>query len=882
MRRLGSGSGGVRGGSGTGSIAMDPLDPLSTASFEDISGEPQLQSDADKERASRIVTQKIRDEWIRDQLRSRKDEFTNYHDLRVFVATWNVNGKKPNESIDALLSVGGSERPDIYVCGLQEVVDLTASNVVMDSASRERTQQWIEAITATLKRKYAHEGHHYKLLTARNLIGVMICVFVNRVHVPCIPRVSVQTTVTATGVMGMGNKGGVSIRFQLYDTTFCFVCAHLAAHREAVEARNTDYRNIMTKSLFKDDAQALVNRSAEERLSAPADATQLLPDGHAVYNKANEGALGAVSPGVRGGGLAPATLPGFGTVNPDDADGDSGDNGSSVGAGSEDDLQQHSSLNLTPVLAQDTFGISDHDYVFWLGDFNYRMVLPHTIEDVFRRVDSNDLGWLRKNDQLLTEQAAGRAFVGFKEGEIQFLPTYKFQTGTNQYDRRPEKKTRAPAYCDRVLWREVNGAAARILQYVSCPTMTMSDHKPVIALFDARVKEVVPSKRTVVFHEIARQLDRWENAERPQLQVEPQTIMFEGGLRYMERREETILLTNTCNVPVAWRFTSNMEDKAICKPWLRLDPDFGLIPPGERAEIRVVALVEHTTARALAAGADELDDILVLRLEGGRDHFICVSSSFAPTCFGVDLPRLVRTHHAFAASSDDIKLCRLEREARLGMALAAQPLRLPKELWWLCNFLWNFDLLKVSQIFVWSARLATADNLRTVRRAIDAGHELVPEDEDGASITAGHAMAHAVAAIIIEFLQALPEPVVPVSLFPRFDMDSQSMDVWGRRFLDQLPPLNHNVFIYIITFLREVVKNQPYNDVQPTELATLFAHVLLRPSEVLMKQKETSMQANVPFDLPTWVTGEKKESTLLQMAETLIMHFIQADRAFAM
>ena len=46
----------------------------------------------------------------------------------------------------------------------------------------------------------------------------------------------------ATGLLGMmGNKGGAGIRMRINDSTVCFVCVHLAAHREKVAERNADY-----------------------------------------------------------------------------------------------------------------------------------------------------------------------------------------------------------------------------------------------------------------------------------------------------------------------------------------------------------------------------------------------------------------------------------------------------------------------------------------------------------------------------------------------------------------------------------------------------------------------------------------------------------------
>ena len=54
-----------------------------------------------------------------------------------------------------------------------------------------------------------------------------------------------RSSVVATGIANtLGNKGGVGIRMKVGDTRLLFVSAHLAAHQNAVEERNEQFKKI--------------------------------------------------------------------------------------------------------------------------------------------------------------------------------------------------------------------------------------------------------------------------------------------------------------------------------------------------------------------------------------------------------------------------------------------------------------------------------------------------------------------------------------------------------------------------------------------------------------------------------------------------------------
>ena len=145
------------------------------------------------------------------------------------------------------------------------------------------------------------------------------------------------------------------------------------------------------------------------------------------------------------------------------------------------------------------------------------------------------------------------------------IPTHRYIPHTDDYDRRPDKKNRAPAWCDRVLWRS-NGNDIQCDGY-GRDEMKTSDHKPVYATFEAQVRTTVRHQQRAVYTQIMRALDRWENENIPTVSIDRNVVVF-PEVRYKVRTVQTVFLENSGQVQATFRFVPKLEDKQFCKPWL--------------------------------------------------------------------------------------------------------------------------------------------------------------------------------------------------------------------------------------------------------------------------------------------------------------------------
>ena len=124
-------------------------------------------------------------------------------------------------------------------------------------------------------------------------------------------------------------------------------------------------------------------------------------------------------------------------------------------------------------------------FVVFMGDLNYRLTLNIKQVKGFLSTDKNFLSLL-EFDQLKDAKQFDKCIAtNFKEGKIEFNPTFKFNDGTCDYNMNSDDHV--PSWTDRILYRKQPGTNTVfdvvLNEYNSQPDVLISDHKPVYAYF---------------------------------------------------------------------------------------------------------------------------------------------------------------------------------------------------------------------------------------------------------------------------------------------------------------------------------------------------------------------------------------------------------------
>jgi len=219
--------------------------------------------------------------------------------------------------------------------------------------------------------------------------------------------------------------------------------------------------------------------------------------------------------------------------------------------------------------------------------------------------------------------------------------------------------------------------------YTSHQRVLSSDHKPLVAVFTLDYDAVVPELKSKIQQEVARELDKAENEGRPgitividhsqdtdeELQVaHTSSSGFDegvnlGSISFKNRKYRTITIANTSQVTSKFSFVERPGDSGngdqIAPSWLNVSfvptnvadekprPEDTsrevVLEPGDTINCTVEVFIDDIAlVQALNQGVKQLDDVLVLRVTDGRDHFVPIRGSWLQSCFGRSVDELIR------------------------------------------------------------------------------------------------------------------------------------------------------------------------------------------------------------------------------------------------
>ncbi|CAI4230184.1 unnamed protein product [Auanema sp. JU1783] len=465
---------------------------------------------------------------------------------------------------------------------------------------------------------------------------------------------------------------------------------------------------------------------------------------------------------------------------------------------SEVDKRNQDFREISQLSFNNSLSLYDHDVVFWFGDLNYRInnePLGLTGNEVREIASSEHFLRLFEYDQLKEQQSLNKCFVGFQEPEqLTFRPTYKYDPGTCTWD--TSEKARAPAWCDRVLyWTRAQEYKIQQAFYDSVPEITVSDHKPVRAGFNLVLKQIDQAKADRLYDEAIREADRRANENLPQVELSEREVDF-GEVYFLEPVCRLVTIKNTGKSPVHFKFMVR-DDSHISANWLQVTPPSYLIPCGHSTQISLTVVVDKKISWELAE--PDLQDILVMSLEHGRDYFIPVTAKYYPKTFGVTLERLMTNSNSILIDFND-------------SGEAAIPDNVPREFYRLVTAL---QTLGVDNLDVVDGILKNQTFIR-VRNALELDN---PKDLTKLDVTTSEFYN-----VLIRLVDSLRFPLIPEIFRDGF---KQSCHEPGRLWsivVKSLPAINSAVLEYLLTYLTQVFRAKPSGE----DFLSVWADILFR------------------------------------------------------
>ncbi|KAF2474296.1 DNase I-like protein [Lindgomyces ingoldianus] len=438
----------------------------------------------------------------------------------------------------------------------------------------------------------------------------------------------------------------------------------------------------------------------------------------------------------------------------------------------------------------------------------------------------------------------------------------------DEYDENPEPEPEA------VLTKEGFQDEILLEYYSAHMRVLSSDHKPLDAVFGLKYDAVIPELKAAIHQEVARELDRQENEGRPTITVvvdrpagsaslenkdTPDTnydgVDF-GDVQFAKPKRRNITIANTGRVPATFGFTDRPVEEGqspgTFPPWLSVTfdkqpdkPDKSstdtlhqqyTLDPADVLNIELRLKIEMIDlVRNLNEGTATLEDILVLRVHDGRDHFLPIRGHWLQSAFARSINKLIRIpeggirklQHQKPACDEGVKWSAPRELFRLTEAIEDLTERTLAD-WdmtghgsdrapWQHNAGWPF-----TKDARYPADSALETTLANVYEVLDCDHSF--DKAFGLEVTPMQRL-EVLAETLLEFLKSLQDGIVTQDIWRQLEdgivgrekskqqLSADEERLWTLEVLSSTP--NHNVSFVLITSMLQRVANEIANASKP-------------------------------------------------------------------
>ena len=434
-----------------------------------------------------------------DHLNDLREEFCDLEKIKIYVGTWNTASTDFNKikdiNLDAWLKPKNPELiPDIYFIGFQEVIELSATNVIMNTEEKQQQilSEWDKKINETIQKV-----GKYEKLVEMNLVGINLYFYILEDKKEKVKNISKK--IVKTGLGGAtGNKGSCCINFEYENTTFSIACSHLAAgNKNKQRLKELDYvLNLKLNTFFNPENNEFKIELIEQILE------EIMPSEEEIKTTNS-------NPNI---------------INNINSLKNSGDINNNVNNINNINNITNSINNMNN---NDSTLFKDSDIWILFGDLNFRVDMEY---EEFSQYMKKGSSWnkLLDYDQFIKYKLASiDSMANIQEDEIKFPPTYKYIINSNEYDYTPENpitpinqsqnenlkksgKKRNPSWCDRIFYKKnsyTTKDGKKILTGVEYNNVMdenfqTSDHRPIYQIFDAIIFKENQDKKHIIEREI--------------------------------------------------------------------------------------------------------------------------------------------------------------------------------------------------------------------------------------------------------------------------------------------------------------------------------------------------------------------------------------------